>query len=582
MISSLFYLQACSFWNRLVTRVQRLKKPKYLLGLIVGLLYFYYYFVRTLGRGTGQFGKALAVGDWSEFAPALELLAALLLLSLVLASWIFAHERAALAFTEAETAFLFPAPISRRTLLHFKLIRSQFGIVVTTFFFALISSRFGARGSLLLKFFGWWVILSTLNLHFLGCSFARTQLLDRGFSNWKRRAVLFTFLALALGAVFWWARDTMRPPTEAETLDFKKLARYGYDMLRAGPAPWLLWPFRLVVRPYLAADAAAFFAALWPALLLLALHYVWVIRSNVAFEEASLALAQKRARLISNARQGHLTPASHKARRDPFVLHPLGPPAVALVWKNLVAAGSLFRARVVIIIGIMLSVMAFSMSISQAREGIGTVVGIILGMALLWSIMLGPMILRYDFRADLKSMDVLKLYPLPGWRVVLGELLTPAIILTIVQWLLLLVGVIAVNLPKVKEFGFPQRLSIAVGAAIILPMLNMISFLIPNAAVLLFPAWFQSGQDATQGLEATGQRLIFALGQFFVFIVALVPAAVAFAIVFFVVQMALPWPWAVPLGAVPACLVLGAEAAVGIGMLGQVFEKFDLSSEPQS
>ncbi len=582
MISSLFYLQACSFWNRLVTRVKRLKNPKYLFGLIVGLLWFYWYFVRALGLGRNRVGKAMSMGDWSEFAPALELLGALLLLVIVLASWIFAHERAALVFTEAETAFLFPAPISRRTLLHFKLLKSQFGIFVTTFFFALISMSFGARGSLLMNLAGWWVILSILNLHFLGCSFARTQLLDRGFSNWKRRAVIFALLALALGAVLWWARDTMRPPNEAETLDFKKLARYGYDMLQAGPAPWLLWPFRLVVRPFFAADAGTFLASLWPALFLLVLHYVWVIRSNVAFEEASIALAQKRAQLISNARQGNLTPASHKARRDPFVLHALGPPAVALLWKNLVAAGSLFRARVVIMMGIVLSVMAVSMSLSQAREGIGTVVGIVLGMALLWSIMLGPMILRYDFRADLKSMDVLKLYPLPGWRVVLGELLTPAIILTIVQWLLLLVGVIAVNLPKVKEFGFPQRLSIAVGAAIILPMLNLISFLIPNAAVLLFPAWFQSGQDGTQGLEATGQRLIFALGQFLVFLVALVPAGLAFALVFFVVKMALPWPLAVPLGAVPACLILGAEAAVGIGMLGKVFEKFDLSSEPQS
>ena len=36
MISALFYLQACSFRNRLVTRVKRLKKPKYLFGLIFG------------------------------------------------------------------------------------------------------------------------------------------------------------------------------------------------------------------------------------------------------------------------------------------------------------------------------------------------------------------------------------------------------------------------------------------------------------------------------------------------------------------------------------------------------------------
>ena len=38
----------------------------------------------------------------------------------------------------------------------------------------------------------------------------------------------------------------------------------------------------------------------------------------------------------------------------------------------------------------------------------------------------------------------------------------------------------------------------------LLPALNLISLLIPNAAVLLFPAWFQPGKDSPQGIEATG------------------------------------------------------------------------------
>jgi hypothetical protein len=100
--------------------------------------------------------------------------------------------------------------------------------------------------------------------------------------------------------------------------------------------------------------------------------------------------------------------------------------------------------------------------------------------------------------------------------------------------------------------------------------------------VLLFPAWFQSGQDATQGIEATGQRLIFGLGQFVVFLLALVPAGlVAGFAVFLLAQVAVPWTLVVPLAALPAGLVLGLEAAAGIGLLGKVFEKFDLSSEPQ-
>ena len=70
------------------------------------------------------------------------------------------------------------------------------------------------------------------------------------------------------------------------------------------------------------------------------------------------------------------------------------------------------------------------------------------------------------------------------------------------------------------------RLSVAFSAAIVLPALNLVTMTIPNAAVLLFPGWFQTGKEGPQGIEATGQRLFLALGQFFVFIVALVPAAI--------------------------------------------------------
>jgi hypothetical protein len=204
-------------------------------------------------------------------------------------------------------------------------------------------------------------------------------------------------------------------------------------------------------------------------------------------------------------------------------------------------------------------------------------------MGLIWSVMLGPMMLRHDFRTDLKSIDVLKLYPVSGWRIVLGELLAPAIILAVFQWMLLFVGVLAAGAPEeAKDLGFAQRLALGSAAAIVLPMLDLLSFVIPNAAVLLFPAWFQSGQDATQGIEATGQRIVFALGQFLVFLVALVPAGVAAFLVFLLARVALHWALAVPLAAVPAALVLGAEAAVGIWLLGKVFEKFDLSAEPQT
>ncbi|MGC7556532.1 hypothetical protein, partial [Pandoraea pneumonica] len=74
---------------------------------------------------------------------------------------------------------------------------------------------------------------------------------------------------------------------------------YLRQVLTAGPMPYALYPFRLVVRPYFAGDISAFVLALVPALLLLALHYVWVIRSNVAFEEASVDASKKLAEKVA-------------------------------------------------------------------------------------------------------------------------------------------------------------------------------------------------------------------------------------------------------------------------------------------
>ena len=125
----------------------------------------------------------------------------------MLLAWIIPHQRAALTFTEAEVAFLFPAPISRRGLIHFKLLRSQTAILFTTLLLTLVTNRLG--GHAWIRAAGWWLILSTLNLHLLGSSFALTMLLDRGISNWQRRLGILALVLVLAGVVIVWARQTM-------------------------------------------------------------------------------------------------------------------------------------------------------------------------------------------------------------------------------------------------------------------------------------------------------------------------------------------------------------------------------------
>ena len=142
MISALLYLQYYSIRNRIVMRIKRLKQPKYLVGGIVGALYFYFYFFRTfLGTPTG--GHAFTLFASPDSMASFESLGALILLIVVVLAWIIPHQRAALTFTEAEVAFLFPAPISRRGLIHFKLLRSQTAILFTALLLTLVTRRAG-------------------------------------------------------------------------------------------------------------------------------------------------------------------------------------------------------------------------------------------------------------------------------------------------------------------------------------------------------------------------------------------------------------------------------------------------------
>ena len=180
---------------------------------------------------------------------------------------------------------------------------------------------------------------------------------------------------------------------------------------------------------------------------------------------------------------------------------------------------------------------------------------------------------------DLPLADVLKSFPMRGWQIALGELLAPAAILTGIQWFLLILVVGLLSELPIGDIPGMSRLSIGFSVALIVPMLNLITLQIPNAATLLFPAWFQAGKDGAHGVEATGQRLIFMIGQLAVFLVVLIPASAVFLLIFFLLKMVLSIALVIPLAAVAAALVLAVEAALGLMFLGWLFERFDLSTE---
>ncbi len=597
MISALFYLQYHSMRNRLWARLRRLKRPKYLIGAIIGGLYFIFYFsMLVTGPSPGVSGTSLASvaptpSAWTTFG-------AILLFLVVVLAWILPNERAALAFSEAEVAFLFPAPISRRGLIHYKLVRSQVGILFSVVFLTLISGRWRQGPHVWISLLGWWTILSTLSLHGLASSFARTFLFDRGITNWRRRTIILSALVVVIGGLFIVGRDRLPPlPAGPNPIPYDYL-NWLDTALTTGAIPYLLLPFRVVVQPYFAPDASSFFLALGPALAIIALHYFIVVRANVAFEEASVAYSQKIASRIANMQQRRGTPqAPKKARRAPFQLKPIGPPAVAFLWKNLILAGTSANPRLFFRVFLLIFIFgSFALPRNNGDVPWTFAIGIVCLGLLFISLLAGPSLLRVDFRADLLVADQLMLYPLPGWQIVLGELLAPVAVLTAVQWLLILAVAMFTTVPAheihvvtdsadtqttVAAHGLALglRVSLALTAAILVPAIDFIMLLIPNAVALLMPSWVRFDKNAPRGIENFGQMIILAIGQFFVMAVALVPAGLIFWLAFFLVGLVLDSAVAMPLAAVAAATMLVVEGSAALFILGQAFERFDISAE---
>jgi hypothetical protein len=163
---------------------------------------------------------------------------------------------------------------------------------------------------------------------------------------------------------------------------------------------------------------------------------------------------------------------------------------------------------------------------------------------------------------------------------VLGEVLAPVASMAAVQWLLVLVGVFLFpNHLGDEPVTMAMRGSVAIGIAVVLPLVDFAALLIPNAAVLFLPAWFQLGKEGPRGFEATGQRLILMFGQLLVLALTLVPAATVFIIIYFGGLHFFPPAPLVLIGSGVAALILAVEGAIGVKLLGSVFERFDLSAE---
>jgi len=585
--------------GRLLRRARLLRQPRYLIAFLAGLAYFALVLSPRLfgGGSSSRHGPQIAV----QYDDAFHLGLGLVLATVVTFVWILASSRPALRLNETEIDFLLPAPVPRRQIILYSLLRQQPGIITSVLVIYLVRGGRSGGGTLA-GAFGLWALLTLADLHLKGISLWKARLKELPpRAAWLRRAAAVTLAAawwvpvlIGLSAAWQAARpSTFQADPGAFALALVRSVEGGLAGKLLAPLAWLTRP--MAGTPGVMVPSSLGFALL---LVVVALHTVWVVHSRASFEEATLERARRESARKGLSRQvlrarGRASAGRH---REPFRLSPAGRPEVAILWKNLMLRGRTPLSRVAAFLAVALvAATAADAALGQAVSAVLTVAGI----ALMAGIpLLAGMILRNDLRNDLLHVEVLRTWPLAGRRLVLAEILAPAVnvFFTLLMGCVLLTSAVVGDawgrgadrvqvLPRAIFGGLPPVLALPVvlGSALVTGMaVALLSIALQNLAVLVLPSWIGlGGHSSRRGTAVLGQRMLVMIGYLLAMTVATLPTllVLAAAVALHIFLGAPLHLWELPLFTLVAAALLGSKVLLIARVGGMVWDRLDPSQE---
>ena len=529
---ALLYLVGLQFWGWLRFLRDNLKTVRgALLGSLgLGMLAVWLLTVLALPGSS-----ALPQADMARFGPAF-------LLLYCVATVLFSPHDRSIYFTPAEVQFLFSGPFSRRQILAYKVFLTLIVSLPTSFILGVaLRVRHGWLPAVAI---GWFMLIVFLQLFTLVLGLAGTAIGATLHTRGRRIGGVLLGLAAALAAVL---------AGNAAGWDMPRMA----DAV-LGSRAWqaIVWPVR------------AFFDALvaqrwWPDLLVPALAglaldaalLVALFALDVRFEEASAASsAAVYARILrAQGKQANVEPQAGKERRRRRGLPMLpwmggvGP----VLWRQLMTA---WRAPGRLSLLLLLMAGMVAAPLGAARGGEADLLGVLL-MATVWLTLFLPVLVPFDFRGDIDRMAALKTLPLPAWRLALGQMLAPTLLMTLVLW-----GVLGALLAA--KPGSALLLASCAGYA---PAFCFYQIALDNLAFLLFPVRLHA---ATPGdFQAVGRNILLMLAK----LAGLAVPAILVGVGVLAGSLAkLPWLWLTVAG--PLTLAAGAMLVLMAGLAFDAYE----------
>jgi len=568
MLGASLYIIGCSAKNRVRMRLRRLRQPRYLIGAIVGAAYLYFSVFARMGRRGRRAGARggpppAALEALRSGAPAAVGLALLIATAV---GWLLPFDSGLLDFSQAEVQFLFPAPVSRRSLLVHRMMRSQIGILLGSIIPALMVQSFSGYARLRISI-ATWLLLSTAKIYATGVSLARTRLTSTDTRARRVAWLPLTVLgsACAIVAIALWQSFRAAPPGGAQDA----IVRIG-TVVSHGLPRIVLWPFVALATPLFAPWPGEYLVALLEAALVAAVCVAWVLASDATFQDAAEDVAARK------AQQPGPRAVIYRARATGWDLAPSGRAEVAFVWKAAMQTLRVVDMRSLLrLAAIPVAITAGSMAFGRAG-GLPAVVGIFALAAAGFTVLMAPQILRVDLRQDLRHLELLKTWPVKGSAVVRGEIAWPGALLTALAWILIGIA-LALSSANFSRVAIPARLGAAGAAALVAPALVFAQLTIHNGVALMFPAWVPLGSQRARGLDAMGQRIIILGGTWLLLAIMVLPGVLAGAIVWFAFSV-IVGPMALIPGAIACAVVVGIEVLAATEALGPLYERMDVLS----
>jgi ABC-2 type transport system permease protein len=551
-----------TFRNMLVRQARRLRSPRYAIAALVGALYFFFIFGGwTLGDGVS--------GTWLGMVRNLGPLG---LAGFASWWWLWGGHRHGLILTPAETHLLLPAPLTRSELVRFKIMTAQPAIMFSAVIGTLVMRGTGLLWPL--RFLSLWMLLATLHQHQIAASLVHAGAEQHGRRGLRSSIVPMAVFGIAFMTLVW---SLFGAVVDIRVAGLQSAPSRLASLLEEPGPSIVLAPFRLLLAPLVATSLADWLLPSAAAGIVLLAHYLWVVRTDAAFEETAIAEGERRETMAAAVRSGGFSrmkfaqrDRTKKLARPWLPLRPTGRNAFAIFWKNvLYSQRSMTSMRLVIpIVFIALIVSISSGGGGDALRFVGIV---LLSLAVAISVF-GPFGVRNDLRTDLKHIDLLRTYPLPGRELVAAEIAAATVTLTVPQFLLIAAGTAVMILSGV--FDAATAAVVIAAAVLVLPVVNALALLIQNTLALLYPSWIRLGEHGGGGMESIGQNMIVMTGTLLLLVICAIPPLLAGAMVGAPLAL-LIGQGAVLAGVAAALLAAAAEVALFALWLGRLYDRTD-------